>query len=142
MLDYFGISYNIVEVNPVLRTQLKWSENYKKVPILIVETPEGNILQLNDSSMIISTLYSFLIAQNATGKNSTISSGTMDARGNNPILHIANCYPTVKYTVSKSKTHFQSTRASKLLHILTMSVLLILGSGVSRMTKGLSRRKL
>ena len=34
VLDYYGFSYNIVEVNPVLRQQIKWSE-YKKVPILL-----------------------------------------------------------------------------------------------------------
>ena len=40
--------------------QVKWSA-YKKVPILVVETPEGESIQLVDSSMIISTLYSFLL---------------------------------------------------------------------------------
>ena len=35
-LDYFGLSYDVVEVNSVLRTQVKWS-TYKKVPILVVE---------------------------------------------------------------------------------------------------------
>ena len=37
-LDYFGVNYNIVEVNPVLRQQLKWSQKYKKVPVLIAYT--------------------------------------------------------------------------------------------------------
>ncbi|KAH9361671.1 hypothetical protein HPB48_005176 [Haemaphysalis longicornis] len=35
-LDFYGIPYNVVEVDPVLRQQLKFSE-YKKVPILLVE---------------------------------------------------------------------------------------------------------
>jgi microsomal prostaglandin-E synthase 2 len=35
-LDYFGLSYDVVEVNSVLRSQVKWS-TYKKVPILVVE---------------------------------------------------------------------------------------------------------
>lgn len=38
-LDFYGIPYDVIEVNPVLRQQLKFSE-YKKVPILLVE--EGN----------------------------------------------------------------------------------------------------
>lgn len=59
-LDYMGLSYDIVEVNSVMRSQVKWSK-YKKVPILVAETPNGEILQLNDSSMIISALYSYLI---------------------------------------------------------------------------------
>ena len=94
MLDYFGISYNIVEVNPVLRTQLKWSENYKKVPILIVETSEGEVLQLNDSSMIISSLYSFLESQKNLGTASGVKKENQSS-----MLHIANCYPSIKFTV-------------------------------------------
>lgn len=59
-LDYMGLSYDIIEVNSVMRTQVKWSK-YKKVPILVAETANGEILQLNDSTMIISSLYSYLI---------------------------------------------------------------------------------
>lgn len=57
-LDYFGISYDIVEVDPVLRKQISWSP-YKKVPILLAETESG-YQPLNDSSMIISLLSSHL----------------------------------------------------------------------------------
>ncbi|XP_040573034.1 prostaglandin E synthase 2 [Lepeophtheirus salmonis] len=59
-LDYFGISYDIVEVNSVFRKEIKWSPNYKKVPILVVKTPQGDFLQLNDSTMIISALMTYL----------------------------------------------------------------------------------
>jgi len=59
-LNYMGLSYDIVEVNSVMRTQVKWSK-YKKVPILVAETPSGQVLQLNDSSMIVSAMYSYLI---------------------------------------------------------------------------------
>jgi glutaredoxin len=45
VLDYYGFSYNIVEVNPVLRQQIKWSE-YKKVPILLAHV-EG-VYQVSD----------------------------------------------------------------------------------------------
>lgn len=74
-LDYFGISYNIVEVNPVLRQQLKWSESYKKVPTLLAHTGynlNGNsahedkpkkIYQINDSSVIISSIGSCLLSK-------------------------------------------------------------------------------
>ncbi|KAJ8970579.1 hypothetical protein NQ314_001103 [Rhamnusium bicolor] len=58
-LDYYGISYDIVEVDPVLRQSIKWS-TYKKVPILVAKTEEG-YQPLNDSTMIISTLASYLI---------------------------------------------------------------------------------
>ena len=41
-LDYRGFSYDVIEVNSVWRTQIKWSE-YKKVPILVLEGqgPDG-----------------------------------------------------------------------------------------------------
>lgn len=83
-LDYFGVSYDIVEVNPVLRQQLKWSQKYRKVPILLAHSEvhdsvdqkeadfgqesqlkSGNekIFQINDSSVIISSLGSCLMSK-------------------------------------------------------------------------------
>eukprot|EP00249_Psilotum_nudum_P009819 c22174_g1_i1 orf=300-1295(+) len=49
-LDYHDIPYRVVEVNPISKKELKWSE-YRKVPILVVDGQ-----QINDSSAIISTL--------------------------------------------------------------------------------------
>lgn len=69
-LDYFGLNYNIVEVNPVLRQQLKWSTNYKKVPILLAHSGKDSdkasdqkIFQINDSSVIVSSLGSFVLSR-------------------------------------------------------------------------------
>ncbi|KRT81447.1 hypothetical protein AMK59_5328, partial [Oryctes borbonicus] len=56
-LDYHGISYDVIEVDPVLRQSIKWS-NYKKVPILVADI-SGSYQPLNDSSMIISALSSY-----------------------------------------------------------------------------------
>lgn len=58
-LDFYGISYDIVEVNPVLRQQIKFSLS-KKVPILIVQD-KNKTQQVNDSSVIISALHSYLL---------------------------------------------------------------------------------
>ncbi|XP_028313404.1 prostaglandin E synthase 2-like [Gouania willdenowi] len=55
-LDYHGLPYDVVEVNPVMRKEIKWS-SYRKVPILMVD---GEV-QLNDSSVIISSIKTFLI---------------------------------------------------------------------------------
>ncbi|KAI9114040.1 hypothetical protein K1719_015291 [Acacia pycnantha] len=49
-LDYFDIPYKVVEVNPISKKEIKWSD-YKKVPILMVDGE-----QLNDSSAIIEKL--------------------------------------------------------------------------------------
>nr|CAN72718.1 hypothetical protein VITISV_038395 [Vitis vinifera] len=46
-LDYYDIPYKVVEVNPLSKREIKWSD-YKKVPILMV-----NDEQLVDSSAII-----------------------------------------------------------------------------------------
>lgn len=60
-LDFYGIPYKVIEVNPVMRQQLKFSE-YKKVPILIAEDKKTSVkYQLNDSSLIISILGTFLL---------------------------------------------------------------------------------
>lgn len=36
MLNYYGISYDVVEVNSITRDEIKWSK-YKKVPILVAQ---------------------------------------------------------------------------------------------------------
>lgn len=45
VLDYYGFSYNIIEVNPVLRQQIKWTE-YKKVPIVLAHV--DGVYQVSD----------------------------------------------------------------------------------------------
>jgi hypothetical protein len=42
--------------------QLKWS-TYRKVPILVAELKEGPVFQLNDSSLIVSAISSFLLVR-------------------------------------------------------------------------------
>jgi microsomal prostaglandin-E synthase 2 len=43
-LDYHDIPYKVVEVNPMGKKELKWSD-YKKVPVLVVDGE-----QMNDST--------------------------------------------------------------------------------------------
>ncbi|GLH10735.1 hypothetical protein R5R35_012419 [Gryllus longicercus] len=76
-LDYYGISYDVIEVNPVMRQQIRWS-HYKKVPILVAENQDG-CQQLNDSSMIISALMSYIIDKSES------------------LTNIVNFYPTMLY---------------------------------------------
>ncbi|KAM3611245.1 uncharacterized protein V6R79_015476 [Siganus canaliculatus] len=73
-LDYHGLPYEIIEVNPVMRHEIKWSA-YRKVPILMVDSD----LQLNDSSVIISCLKTYLI----NNKEKSVS-------------EILRCYPELK----------------------------------------------
>ncbi|XP_041793399.1 prostaglandin E synthase 2 [Chelmon rostratus] len=79
-LDYHGLPYEIVEVNPVMRQEIKWSA-YRKVPILMVDGE----LQLNDSSVIISCLKTYLI-----NKEKSVS-------------EVLRCYPELKFVNDSGK---------------------------------------
>lgn len=59
-LDSQGLSYSVCEVDAVLRQSIKWS-SYKKVPMILVRAKDGKYVQLTDSSMIISTLATYLL---------------------------------------------------------------------------------
>lgn len=60
-LDFSGLSYNVVEVDAVLRQSIKWSKHSKKVPIVLIKSKDGQYVQLNDSSLIISAIASLLV---------------------------------------------------------------------------------
>ncbi|XP_031496096.1 uncharacterized protein LOC116261466 [Nymphaea colorata] len=61
-LDYNKLPYKVVEVNPISKKEIKWSE-YKKVPVVVLDGK-----QLNDSFQIIETLQQRI---NPTEENST-----------------------------------------------------------------------
>ena len=44
-LDYYGIEYEKVEVNPLLKTEIKFSE-YRKVPIIIIDDQQQVVKSL------------------------------------------------------------------------------------------------
>ncbi|CAL5362670.1 prostaglandin E synthase 2-like isoform X1 [Camellia sinensis] len=56
-LDYYDLPYKVVEVNPLSKKEIKWSD-YKKVPILMVDGE-----QLVDSSDIIDKLGSKILPE-------------------------------------------------------------------------------
>lgn len=56
-LDYQKIRYEIVEVHPLKKTEAKEiAPDYKKVPILRIDAPDGQQLQLRDSKTILRAL--------------------------------------------------------------------------------------
>uniref|UniRef100_A0A1L8E4I0 Putative glutathione s-transferase-related protein n=1 Tax=Nyssomyia neivai TaxID=330878 RepID=A0A1L8E4I0_9DIPT len=83
-MDYNGIPYDVVEVDAVLRQDIKWSPS-KKVPTMLIRTPDRKFLQLTDSSMIISVLSSLL----------------RDKENN--IVELASFYPSISYHDEKGK---------------------------------------
>ncbi|KAH8380085.1 hypothetical protein KR009_008864 [Drosophila setifemur] len=54
-LDYMGISYSVVEVDAVLRQDIRWS-SVKKVPMVLIRQQDGRYVQMVDSSAIISLI--------------------------------------------------------------------------------------
>lgn len=70
-LDYHKIPYRAVEVNPLTKSELKWSE-YKKVPVVLLDGNE----QVNDSSAIISRLSVDVTANREVNKKGSWWSGS------------------------------------------------------------------
>jgi len=54
-LDYMGISYSVVEVDAVLRQDIRWS-SVKKVPMVLIRQQDGKYVQMVDSSAIVSPM--------------------------------------------------------------------------------------
>jgi hypothetical protein len=55
-LDYYGYSYDIVEVNSITKKQIDWS-SYKKVPILAVQFPSNSDSNAYDQKIIVRNLF-------------------------------------------------------------------------------------
>ncbi|XP_063066312.1 prostaglandin E synthase 2-like [Engraulis encrasicolus] len=62
-LDYYGLQYDTVEVNPIMRQEIKFSSS-SKVPVLVIEGEES--LELNDASVIMSALKTCMIDKSKT----------------------------------------------------------------------------
>ncbi|NXW16044.1 PGES2 synthase, partial [Circaetus pectoralis] len=85
-LDYHGLPYEIVEVNPIMRKEIKFS-SYRKVPILLANA--GSPVQLNDSSVIISAIKTYLISKR------------------NSLEEIVSFYPPMKTVTEQGKEVFE-----------------------------------
>ncbi|RZB38893.1 prostaglandin E synthase 2, partial [Asbolus verrucosus] len=99
-LDYYGISYDVIEVDPVLRQSIKWS-TYKKVPILVANLNE--VYQpMNDSSMIISALSTYLKDQKQ-------------------LRDIVKCYPHISFVdedeVGEWEKHFPAWERNLIIFV-------------------------
>ncbi|XP_045458584.1 prostaglandin E synthase 2 [Melitaea cinxia] len=95
-LDARGISYEIVEVDAVLRQAIKWS-GYKKVPILLAKV-DGGYQTLLDSSAILSILETYL-------RDKTYS-----------LQDIVKFYPLSKFENDSGKTTTDVTNKYFIMH--------------------------
>ncbi|PHU21004.1 hypothetical protein BC332_12155 [Capsicum chinense] len=59
-LDYYDLPYKVIEVNPISKKELKWSD-YKKVPVVVVDGE-----QMVNSSDIIDQLYKKVRSSDST----------------------------------------------------------------------------
>ena len=67
MLDFHGVPYDVVEVNPLTKSEMKFSKEYSKVPVLVVDET-----QINNSSEIMRWLeLNVPSAQSLKKKNGT-----------------------------------------------------------------------
>ncbi|BFF99660.1 prostaglandin E synthase 2 [Drosophila madeirensis] len=85
-LDYMGVSYSVVEVDAVLRQDIRWSV-LKKVPMVLLRQRDGDgqYVQMVDSSAIISLIATYL----------------HDKRTD--ILELAEFYPHISFFDDESK---------------------------------------
>uniref|UniRef100_A0A2N9FR74 Prostaglandin E synthase 2 n=1 Tax=Fagus sylvatica TaxID=28930 RepID=A0A2N9FR74_FAGSY len=95
-LDYYKIPYEAVEVNPINKKEIKWSD-YKKVPILKVDDE-----QMVDSSDIIDKLFQRIHPENPVvdGVEETKWRGWVD----NHLVHVLS--PNIYRTTSEALESF------------------------------------
>lgn len=86
-LDYYGVDYEVVEVNPLFRREIKFSQ-YRMVPIAVADG-----VQVNDSSLIISVLTTCMVNESSS------------------IARSLDLYPEMSFTDAKGKVH--NERANK-----------------------------
>ena len=72
MLDFHGVPYDVVEVNPLTKSEMKFSQEYKKVPVLVVDET-----QINNSGDIMRWLEDRVPSATALRKKN----GTAKAKG-------------------------------------------------------------
>ncbi|CAD5234654.1 unnamed protein product [Bursaphelenchus xylophilus] len=112
VLDYYSFSYEVVEVNPVTRSQLKFLKDYKKVPVMTSAKCET----LVDSSQIISVLVSFLLLP--TRKLNEVIQFYPEHEGYNQKLHKnEKIFPNRNYIMNEEKrltnSEIQSVREER-----------------------------
>lgn len=61
-LDYYGYTYDIVEVNSVNKKQIDWS-SYKKVPILAIQIPSENDPEKYEEEIMVKKMISIILSE-------------------------------------------------------------------------------
>ena len=69
VLDYKGVPYHAVEVHPLFKSEIKWSE-YRKVPILLLADGQ----QVNESNKIVDMIFEQPASDEAPPKRGRVTS--------------------------------------------------------------------
>ncbi|KAJ7975237.1 prostaglandin E synthase 2-like [Quillaja saponaria] len=98
-LDYHAIPYKVVEVNPLSKKEIKWSD-YQKLPILVVDGE-----QLNDSSAIIDKLGQKILPEKKEDSNTEDDEETKWRRWvDNHLVHVLS--PNIYRNTSEALESF------------------------------------
>lgn len=150
-LDYFGYSYDIVEVNSLTKKQIDWSPSYKSVPVIGVQIPskenpnvyESEIIQLNDSSVIISALETYRLDPSHSLREIVryFEPVEFDAKGNRQSqVDVSNRYFVMLYndkvvegksnSERKLEREWRSWVDSKFVHVISPNCYRTLGEAI------------
>ncbi|KAI6205263.1 hypothetical protein M3Y94_00772600 [Aphelenchoides besseyi] len=111
MLDYYGFSYEVVEVNPVTRSQLKFAKGYRKVPVVTTSKLEEKMIE---SSQIMSILYSFLILKNRSLEDIATMYPKHEAQeGGKTVTTFPNKFYIMREDQQLNQTEMQSAREER-----------------------------
>jgi microsomal prostaglandin-E synthase 2 len=111
VLDYLRIPYKVVEVNPLTKGEIKFSKDYRKVPIVVFDG-----LQVNDSSPIIEHISDDVVKANSKmmKKHSGLFTQDTDKWGEWSEKRLAvYLYPNITRSMEESWECFEYTNNVK-----------------------------
>jgi len=112
VLDYYGFSYEVVEVNPVTRSQLKFTNGYRKVPVLTSSKCDEHLVE---SSQIVSVLITYLVLSKESLKdvlNYYPKHESLDA-SSKPVVTYPNKYFVMRHDQKLTAEEMQNVREER-----------------------------
>lgn len=112
VLDFYKMPYTCVEVGPLFKTELKWSEKYKKVPVVMLD---GEVIV--DSSAIISRIAAEQdAAARAQSSLPALKRGWFERKAAG-----ADAHPSVS-SHTEEETRWRKWVDSRLVRVLTINI--------------------
>ena len=138
-LDYLKIPYRTVEVNPLTKGEVKFSKDYRKVPIVLFEG-----LQVNDSTPIIDHISNDIIKADPVLKEKHKNLFTKDSKKwsewSEKRLAVM-LYPNITRNMEESWECFEYTNHVKEWNVLNRMTTRALGSVAMSFANGKIKKK-